>query len=101
LLVRWRRARGVERQQLKWLAYAAVMLVAVTVGGSWLPHGLYGVATSMTLLFPVATAIAVVRYRLYDTDRIINRTLVYGMLTSCSGLATPARSCSSASCSVG
>jgi hypothetical protein len=86
LLVRWRRARGVERQQLKFLAYAAAMLVVVEVGGSWLPHALSVVAaTSITLLFPVATGIAVVRYRLYDIDRIINRTLVYGLLTALLG----------------
>jgi hypothetical protein len=82
LIVRWRRARGVEHQQLKWLAYAAAMLVVVTIGASWLPHTLYAVvATFITLLFPLATGIAVVRYRLYDIDRLINRTLVYGLLT--------------------
>jgi hypothetical protein len=86
LIVRWRRARGVERQQLKWLAYAAAMLVVVSIGGSRLPHALYVVvATSMTLLFPLATGIAIVRYRLYDIDRIINRTLVYGLLTALLG----------------
>ena len=86
LLLRWRRARGVERQQLKWLAYAAVMLVVVTIASSWLPDTLSIVmSTSMTLLFPVATGIAVVRYRLYDIDRLINRTLVYGLLTALLG----------------
>ena len=86
LLFRWRRARGVERQQLKWLAYAAVMLVVVTIASSWLPDTLSIVmSTSMTLLFPVATGIAVVRYRLYDIDRLINRTLVYGLLTALLG----------------
>jgi hypothetical protein len=83
LILRWRRARGVERQQLKWLAYAAAMLVVVTVAESWLPRPLAVViVVAMTLLFPVATAIAVVRYRLYDIDRLINRTLVYGLLTA-------------------
>jgi MFS family permease len=83
LIVRWRRAEGVERQQLKWLAYAAAILVVVTVGGSWIPHTLYvAVTTIMTVLFPVATAIAVVCSRLYDIDRLINRTLVYGLLTT-------------------
>ena len=86
LIVRWRRARGIERQQLKWLAYAAAMLVLLTVLTDILPHGLYVVmATSVTLLFPLATGIAVVRYRLYDIDRIINRTLVYGLLTALLG----------------
>jgi hypothetical protein len=86
LIVRWRRARGVERQQLKWLAYAAAVLVLLLVVTNILPHGLYVVvATSITLLFPLATGIAVVRYRLYDIDRIINRTLVYGLLTALLG----------------
>jgi hypothetical protein len=86
LLVRWRRARGVERQQLKWLAYAAAMLVVVTLLTDFLPLGLYGVvSTAVTLLFPLATGIAVVRYRLYDIDRLINRTLVYGLLTTLLG----------------
>jgi hypothetical protein len=86
LLVRWRRARGVERQQLKWLAYAAAMLVLLLVVGDFLPHGLFVVvSTSLTLLFPLATGIAVARYRLYDIDRIINRTLVYGLLTGLLG----------------
>jgi hypothetical protein len=86
LITRWRRARGVERQQLKWLAYAAAMLVVVTILSDFLPHGIYVVvSTSMTLLFPLAMGIAVVRYRLYDIDRIINRTLVYGLLTALLG----------------
>jgi hypothetical protein len=87
LIVRWRRARGVERQQLKWLAYAAAMLVVVQVGALLLPRALFLVVTTVTnLLFPAATGIAVVRYRLYEIDRLINRTLVYGLLTILLGL---------------
>ena len=87
LIVRWRRARGVERQQLKWLAYAAAMLVIAQVGASLLPRALFLVVTMvMTVLFPAATGIAVVRYRLYEIDRLINRTLVYGLLTATLGL---------------
>jgi hypothetical protein len=83
LIARWRRARGVERQQLKWLAYAAVMLVVAQVGASLLPRPLFLVVSyTSALLFPVAVGIAVVRYRLYDIDRLINRTLVYGLLTA-------------------
>jgi hypothetical protein len=87
LIVRWRRARGVERQQLKWLAYAAAMLVVAQVGASLLPRALFLVVTMVTtVLFPAATGIAVVRYRLYEIDRLINRTLVYGLLTATLGL---------------
>jgi hypothetical protein len=86
LIARWRRARGVERQQLKWLAYAAAMLVVAQVGASLLPRPLFLVVSyTSALLFPVAVGIAVVRYRLYDIDRIINRTLVYGLLTTLLG----------------
>jgi hypothetical protein len=88
LIVRWRRARGVERQQLKWLAYAAGLLVVAQLSASMLPRPLFLVVSyTAALLFPVATGIAVVRYRLYDIDRLINRTLVYGLLTATLGLA--------------
>jgi hypothetical protein len=88
LILRWRRARGVERQQLKWLAYAAGLMVVAQIGASMLPRPLFLIASyTAALLFPVATGIAVVRYRLYDIDRIINRTLVYGLLTATLGLA--------------
>jgi hypothetical protein len=87
LIVRWRRAHGVERQQLKWLAYAAAMLVVAQVGASVLPRALFLVVSMVTtVLFPAATGIAVVRYRLYEIDRLINRTLVYGLLTATLGL---------------
>jgi hypothetical protein len=84
-LVRFRGARGVQRQQLKWFAYAVGLLVVVLVlsllGVTW--------ARDVTLVLPVvavwgiaaAIGIAVLRYRLYDIDRIINRTLVYGLLS--------------------
>jgi hypothetical protein len=62
LVVRYRRSRGQERQQIKWVAYAAVFLVVFE--GLW-----------------VAVAVAILRYRLYDVDVVINRTLVYGSLT--------------------
>jgi hypothetical protein len=83
LIARWRRTQGVERQQLKWLAYAAAMLMVTQIGASLLPRPLFLlVSYTSALLFPVAVGIAVVRYRLYDIDGLINRTLVYGLLTA-------------------
>jgi len=100
LLFRYRRASGVERQQLKWVAFAAVLaalflvgqqlfwlaglLISYLVGGD-LPtlnrslENLLNVAITVCLYAGVG--IAILRYRLYDIDIIINRTLVYGSLT--------------------
>jgi hypothetical protein len=88
---RMRRARGVERQQIKWFTYAAVVLVSggvldfsvsEAIGLRWL--GEIGFVLTMVGVvgMPIAIGIAVLRYRLYDIDRIINRTLVYGSLTA-------------------
>jgi hypothetical protein len=92
LLARFRRARGVERQQLKWFLYAAAITfsswgVADQLGA----HGVQlGVAEVLLVLvaaeIPAAAGVAIVRYRLYDIDRLINRTLVYGLLTAVLGL---------------
>jgi hypothetical protein len=76
----------VDRQQLKWLAYAVAMLVLIEAGAGRLPQGLFVVAsTATTVLVPVALGIAITRYRLYDIDRIVNRTVVYGVLTAVFG----------------
>ena len=89
VVVRFRRARGVERQQLKWFVFAAALLVAGQVLTSFLlPDGelsdlLFGLSLA---LVPVAAGIAILRHRLYDIDRLINRTLVYGLLTGLLGL---------------
>jgi hypothetical protein len=92
LVGRFRRARGVERQQLRWLALAAVLgalllLVALTAAFFFSADGM--VLTSLALcvaLLPLATGAAVLRYRLYDLDRIISRTLAWGLLTVLLGL---------------
>jgi hypothetical protein len=92
LMLRFRTARGVERQQLKWLAYAAVLMLAVMLVGDLAQ--MLGASSYVVSLFqvvplgaiPVAIAVAVLRYRLFDIDRIINRTLVYGLLTATLGL---------------
>jgi hypothetical protein len=80
LAVRFRRARGVERQQLKWVASAAVF-AAIAFGiqvasNSAKPTEVLVIVAFMTI--PVAIGIAILRYRLYDIDLLINRALVYG-----------------------
>jgi MFS family permease len=87
LPVRFRRARGEERQQLKWVAYAAVFLGVVgVVAPVWLPPWLSVIVSTVAFTgFAAAIAVAILKYRLYDIDRIINRTLVYGTLTALLG----------------
>lgn len=82
LAVRFRRSVGVERQQVKWVAVAAgLVLVLLTVAFSQpLSVGPYVVAAAMVPL-PAAITVAVVRHRLWDIDLVINRSLVYGALT--------------------
>ena len=81
LIVRFVRGRGQERQQLKWAAVAAVAFGVVLPLGEWLglPEILFPIAL---LMLPVAFGIAILKYRLYDIDVVINRTLVYGTLTA-------------------
>jgi hypothetical protein len=91
LVVRFRRARGMERQQLRWLsvgvapvavAVAALAVQALTgseVNLNWLP----GVCLA---ILPLAIGAAILRYRLYDLDRIISRSVTYGLLTMLLGL---------------
>jgi two-component system NarL family sensor kinase len=97
LLARLRHARGRQRQQVKWLAYAAVLLTA-TMGPEliwhpialartlhvWHPIGLVRAIPIAIALWAVylAIGIAIFRHRLYDIDRLINRTVVYGLLTA-------------------
>jgi hypothetical protein len=91
LVVRFRRARGVERQQLRWVALAAtvigVMAVVVLVGMAVDATAVLLLAAGVCMaVLPLATGAAVLRYRLYDLDRIISRTLAYGLLTVVLGL---------------
>ena len=94
--LRLRRARGVERQQLKWLAYAgAVLAGAILAEGlvQWLgrDRGTLGAVLGLVLILggmlgvPVAAGVAILRYRLYAIDRLVNRTLVYGLVTAVLG----------------
>ena len=92
LLLRFRRARGVERQQLRWLvlaaAVAAALLAATALAlvlGLLASTGnevLLGWVSAVVLgLMPLATGAAILRYRLYDLDRIVSRTVAYGLVT--------------------
>jgi hypothetical protein len=92
VVVRYHRARGIERLQLRWLAVAVCVLFTGAVGGSaltpWLGEGAGWIGILLGLLgVVVAIAIALLRYRLYDIDVVINRTLVYGGLTATLALA--------------
>jgi hypothetical protein len=86
LVLRFRRAGPVERRQLTWFVYAAVVigadLVLDTLG--LLPTGLVGQGLTAIgfALLPVAVGIAVLRYRLFEIDRIVSRTVSYGLLTA-------------------
>ncbi|MFN2525212.1 MAG: hypothetical protein ABR505_02960 [Actinomycetota bacterium] len=94
IVPRFVRARGEERRQLKWVAYAValfvVSLVFMTLAAAFIFHTedpvsvpVLGMLTSFAnLTIPAATGVAILRYRLYDIDAIINRTLVYGVLTA-------------------
>ncbi len=91
VFVRLRRAIGVERQQIKWFAYAAAASVIATTLAYLIPGVIdtplwferVGFALNIATIpaIPVAIGIAILRYRLYEIDTLINRTLVYGALT--------------------
>jgi PAS domain S-box-containing protein len=91
LLVRLRRSMGVERQQLKWFAYAVAVLatsailayvVSESVRAVWLEWVSFMLVIASVVGLPVAVGIAILRYRLYNIDLLLNRTLVYGALTA-------------------
>jgi hypothetical protein len=100
VLVRFRRARGAERQQIKWLLYAVLTvilgypLLAVAMTALGYSSELAGDVSVSLLVVPVplAMGLAILRFRLYDIDRLINRTLVYGLLTVILGLCYAAGS---------
>ncbi|MCY7302059.1 MAG: hypothetical protein LH654_03305 [Thermoleophilia bacterium] len=92
LVVRFRRSRGVERLQLKWAAYAGSLMVVgflgAFVGGSTVISDI-GFVTGIVgfVLLPVAVGVAILRYRLFDIDRVISKTLVYAALSLVLGAA--------------
>ena len=82
LILRFYRSRGDERLQLKWFAYAATLgFLAILFGGEARVSGTL-VWTVAPLSLPICAGIAILRYRLYEIDLLINRTLVYGSLTA-------------------
>jgi len=98
LILRFRRSRGIERQQLKWLATAGSVVAVVylvtmvsTLMASFMEEqpawvsGLQSLSLLSFVLLPLAIGTAVLRYRLYDIDIVINRALVYGALTATLG----------------
>jgi hypothetical protein len=85
MITRMDQARGAERQQLKWFVYTVALLV-VGFLAALLGFGQHSVAWNIGIaafnFLPIAAGIAILRYRLYDIDVVINRTLVYGVLTA-------------------
>ncbi len=86
-LMRMRRSRGEERQQLKWIAYALLITAGGTVlmaflTGTLLPSWAFDfpIVIGFGVAFPVAAGVAIFKYRLYDIDVVISRTIVYGSL---------------------
>jgi hypothetical protein len=91
LFVRYRRANDTEREQIKWLLYACAVFLVVYMSGfvsglggtASLGGYIWGVFFGLSVLtLPAAIGIAILRYRLYEIDIVINRTLVYGSLTA-------------------
>src|SRR5215204_423871 len=92
VFMRLRRATGVERQQIKWFAYAAAatsmglvlahVIPDVIAVPLWFERIGYAILLSLIPAIPISIGIAILRYHLYDIDIIINRTLVYGTLTA-------------------
>jgi hypothetical protein len=91
VILRFRSSRGVERQQMRWVAAGAAgavagLLLALPSGLGIAPNFVSHIIFPALLCPPVAIGVAVLRYRLYDLDRVISRTLTYGLLTVLLGL---------------
>jgi hypothetical protein len=93
LVIRFGRASGAERQQIKWLLYAVLIVVlgyplvgvALDATGSSSELAADAAIGALLICIPAAVGIAILKHRLYDIDRLINRTLVYGLLTALLG----------------
>jgi signal transduction histidine kinase len=82
LILRIRRASGDQREQLKWFAFAAAILVVAVIASSPLLHAPSIVATLSFPLLPIASAVAILKFRLYDIDVVINKTVVFTALVA-------------------
>jgi signal transduction histidine kinase len=92
VIIRFRRSTGIERMQMKWLVYGAMMSIILTIVLSiiimFLPYGSsydqvnYIISDVLVLIIPAACGIAIIRHGLWDIDIVISRTLVYGSLTA-------------------
>ncbi|HTH71289.1 MAG TPA: hypothetical protein VL493_08395, partial [Candidatus Saccharimonadales bacterium] len=96
VVVRFRRSRGIEREQMKWVLYAAALVgvglvaqlpIFIVMPPDAAANASNAVATSAFACVPVAIGIAILRYRLYDIDVLIRRTLVYGATSGAIALA--------------
>jgi uncharacterized membrane protein YhaH (DUF805 family) len=96
VVVRFRRAHGIEREQLKWILYAATVVgiglvaqipISIAMAPDAAANASNAIATSAFACVPVAIGIAVLRYRLYDIDVLIRRTIVYGATTGAIAVA--------------
>lgn len=85
LFVRYRRAGSVERAQLRWVFWSAAIPVALLITSWAVPSSVFDAAQSLVVLsyalIPISVAVAVLRYGLYEIDRIISRTASYGIVT--------------------
>jgi len=91
VVLRFRASRGVERQQLRWVAAGVAgavtgLLLGLPAGLGLAPEWISNVVFPALLCPPVAVAVAVLRYRLYDLDRVVSRTLAWALLTVLLGL---------------
>lgn len=86
LIVRYRRTSPVERAQIRWLAYVGTAAFAVLIGGGFLPGAVgdwaWGVGVTLLGMLPIAIAVAIFRYRLYDIDVLIRRTVIYAVVSA-------------------
>jgi hypothetical protein len=86
LVLRFRRSRREERQQIKWVAYAAALIAAYLLVDSIFGEALDPISPILSAIFFgslwVAIGVAILKYRLYNIDLLINRTLVYALLTA-------------------